>query len=246
MSNPKLGALLGSGKEAAVFEYGTLAVKLFKKAAAKHAVFREAANLALVESFGLPVPSVRGVLQIGDHWGLAMDRADGTSFADALHCRPHLVQAYLDAMVRLQLRIHSHPGTQLPSLKARLAANIRRATKLSAERRDALLNRLDGMPDGERVCHGDFHPLNILGPPDRALIVDWLDACRGEPAADVCRSYVLMRPVALELAASYVDAYIGRSGETCERVFDWLALVAAARLAEGLTDEEGALLEMVG
>lgn len=91
-----------------------------------------------------------------------------------------------------------------------------------------------------------FHLLNFLGSPGGALIVDWLDACQGEPVADVCRSYVLMRRVAPELAASYVDAYIERDGESREQVFGWLPLVAAARLAEGVTDEVDALLDMVG
>lgn len=60
-------------------------------------------------------------------------------------------------------RVRSYPGTQLPSLEARLAANIRRAMQLSTGRQDALLNRLDGMVDGERVCLGDFHLLNVWG-----------------------------------------------------------------------------------
>ena len=52
----------------------------------------------------------------------------------------------------------------------------------------ALLEAIAEMPDGDRLCHGDFHPLNILGDTADPLIIDWPDARRGEPAADVCRS----------------------------------------------------------
>ena len=38
----------------------------------------------------------------------------------------------------------------------------------------------------------DFHPKNLLGSLSHAKIIDWLDACQGDPAADVCRSYLLV------------------------------------------------------
>src|ERR1700722_8772721 len=65
MSNAPLGRLLGAGKEAGVFEYGAMVVKLYKTTAPKRSAFREASTLALVESFGLPAPRVHGVRQFG-------------------------------------------------------------------------------------------------------------------------------------------------------------------------------------
>ena len=93
--------------------------------------------------------------------------------------------------------------------------------------------------------HGDFHPFNILGPPGGALVIDWLDACSGTPAADVCRSYVLMSSADIDLAASYVAAYAEVTGTTPREIFRWLPFIAAARLAEGVPDEVDALLEIV-
>jgi aminoglycoside phosphotransferase (APT) family kinase protein len=129
------------------------------------------------------------------------------------------VPEYLKAMARLHSRLHSHPGTGLDSLKARLASNIRRATKLGEARQEVLLEQLELMPEGDRLCHGDFHPLNILRPPGGEIIVDWLDATRGDPAADVCRSFVLIRAVAPEVATAYAEAYACVGGETRERVY---------------------------
>jgi aminoglycoside phosphotransferase (APT) family kinase protein len=172
------------------------------------------------------------VLQIDDRWGVTMARADGPSFTDAMSREPDLIPAYLNAMALLQLRVHSHPGTQLASLKVRLAANIRQATMLGEMRQNDLLDRLAARPEGDRLCHGDFHPWNILGPLGREVLVDWLDASRGDPAADVCRSYVLISPSSPELASAYVDAYAG------------LPFVAAARLAEGVPNEVNGLIEM--
>jgi Phosphotransferase enzyme family len=36
------------------------------------------------------------------------------------------------------------------------------------------------MPDDDRLCHGDFHPLNVLGEASQPFVIDWPDACRGE------------------------------------------------------------------
>ena len=52
--------------------------------------------------------------------------------------------------------------------------------------------------------------------------------------------------MASEVAAAYVEAYAQVSGETRERIYRWLPFVAAARLAEGVPDEEEGLMEMAG
>jgi len=244
MSDPPLGCLIGAGKEAEIFEYGTAVVKLYRTGRPKRSAFREAAILALVESFALPVPEVQGVRRIGDRWGVIMSRAPASSFADAVRQQLGLLPAYLKEMALLHVRIHAHPGTQFPGAKPRLAADIAKAGILGRTRQDALLRRLTEMPDGDRLCHGDFHPLNILGPPGRAVIVDWPNASRGDPAADVCRSYVLIRHSAPEIASRYVDAYAAAGGTGRERVLAWLPFIAAARLAEGVADEEQELLNL--
>jgi aminoglycoside phosphotransferase (APT) family kinase protein len=240
----RLGPLIGSGKEAEVFDAGDRVVKLYRKTAKapKRAAFREAAILALVESLGLPVPSVHAVGQIDGRWGIAMTRAEGPTLADAIRS-PDQVPACLERMARLQIAIHSRPGTHFGGLKARLAANIAGMPDEALRRR--LLHGLAALPEGDRLCHGDFHPWNILGPPGREVVVDWLDACAGDPAADVCRSYVLIRPVAPDLAMAYVETYAGAADESRDRILAWLPFVAAARLAEGVPDETEALLAMV-
>jgi hypothetical protein len=244
MSNPALGRLLGSGKEAEVFEYGAVVVKLYKPGAPKSSAFREAAILAVVEAFGLPVPGVKGVNQIAGRWGVTMGRAQGPSFAAALQGRPDFVPAYLNQMALLQSRVHSHPGTQLVSLKARLAARIQQATILGGTRQDSLLTRLAALPEGDRLCHGDFHPFNVLGQFGHETIVDWLDASCGDPAADVCRSYVLLKQAAPKMAVAYVDAYARVSGGNRQTILSWLPFVAAARLAEAVPNETDELVGM--
>jgi len=212
MSEPELGRLIGSGREAEVFEYGRTVLKLYRSDVPKRSAFREAAILAIVESLEVPAPRAFGVRQIGERWGVIMSRVEGPSFADALLTRPASMPAYMKEMARLQLAVHRHTATLLSSLKIRLLGNIRKATVLGPARQSTLLDRLIDMPDGDQLCHGDFHPTNILGTPGSAFIVDWLDATRGERAADVCRSYLLIRHLDPAWALTYLDAYAAESG----------------------------------
>ena len=244
-SAPALGRLLGSGKVAEIFEFGDLVAKLYRSPAVKGSAFREAAALALAQSLGLPVPSVRAVQQIRDRWCVIMDRVDGSAFAEAGQRDPDWLRAYLAEMVRLHRLVHSRPGRGLGSMKARLQTNIRAMTNLGEARKRLLLDGLATLPEGDRLCHGDFHPWNIMGSPGQPILVDWVDACCGEPAADVCRSYVLMRPHLSDFASAYVDRYAAASAESRESILRWLPFVAAARLAEDVPDEVDSLMAMI-
>ena len=66
MSTTTPGRLLGSGKEAEVYECGELVVKLYRATASKRSAFREAAILAEIEALELPAPTVWGVRQIDE------------------------------------------------------------------------------------------------------------------------------------------------------------------------------------
>ncbi|KQX35531.1 hypothetical protein ASD04_12085 [Devosia sp. Root436] len=238
------GDLLGSGKEAEVYRQGDHVLKLSRAGASKAAAFREAANLAIVEALGLPAPAPLGVVQRGDRWGVLMTMAPGESFGAVMLRQVELVPDYLGAMAGLHARILSQPGTWQTSLSARLSSNIGRAPGLGEGERKRLLDALRERPGGGRLCHGDFHPWNILGSPHQAIVVDWLDACSGPPEADICRSYVLMKPRVPQLAEAYLAACEARGLTSRRDVLAWSPFVAAARLAEGVMDDRDELMEM--
>ncbi|HWA17786.1 MAG TPA: aminoglycoside phosphotransferase family protein [Devosia sp.] len=234
MNRDAIGALVGSGRVAEIFAYGDGVLKLYRSPDAKADAFREAAALAIAASHGLAVPEVTEVGTFDGRWGLAMGRAPGTVLAELGVGREGEVVA---EMVRLHRLIHAKSEARLPSLKERLATRIGQVTQLDSDKHARLLGKLNLLPDGDHICHGDFHPFNIMGMPGTVIVVDWLDATSGPSEADVCRSYVLLMPHMPSLAEAYLAAYCAASG--CERsgVLAWLEIVAAARLAEGTSDE---------
>ena len=206
-----MGRLLAAGQRAEVFEWGSRVVKLCRSTGSKQETFREAAIHAAVEGLGLPVPTVWSVQQIGGRWGIVFDRVDGISFAEQMRADVADVPQYLQILARLHRRIHTHRANQFNSLKVWLATNIARTILLDELRKQVLHSGLAEMPDGDRLCHGDFHPMNVLGKASQPIVIDWPNASRGDPAGDVCRSYLLLKLHAKEVAGAYLDAYCGVS-----------------------------------
>lgn len=239
------GALIGEGKVAEVFEYGEGRVlKLYRAGQPRSDAVREAEVLGVVARGGVRAPQAHEVRQFDGRWGVVMDRVAGRPFAEAMLADPAASAPYFAAMARLQAGLHSAEGAGLMPVKTRLDGKIGRAAGLADPVRQRLRDRLQALPDGDRLLHGDFHPYNILGTPEDAVIVDWLDATAGPAAADVCRSWLLMQTLSMDLAETCLGAYLAIAPMERVAVFDWLPVLAAARLTENVPDEAGALMAM--
>lgn len=240
----QIGPVIGEGNVAEVRAYGTSVLKLYWSGVSKQSAFREAMLTVQVEALGLPVLRVLGVGSHDGRWGLVMTRAEGRPLAEAMLAGPDAVGAHLDTMVRLHRQMHACAVPEFPAMKARLAGGIGRAGMLRGDLRKRLLDALAALPDGEQLCHGDFHPYNVLGAPDAAVVIDWMDATHGAVAADVCRSFLLMRSRSPELAREYVERYCAASGVAVDDVMAWAPVLAGARLAEGIAGEADTLLAL--
>ena len=137
---------------------------------------------------------------------------------------PATVPHYPELFAQLHGRIHACPANQLGSLKVRLETNISRTTLLDEPRKQILLSRLANMPEGDRLCHGDFHPMNVSGQASQPIVIDWPDACRGDPTADVCWSYLLLKLYAEEIAEPYLDACHRINNVPRWKILDWAAV----------------------
>ena len=49
--------------------------------------------------------------------------------------------------------------------------------------------------------------MNVLGEASRPIVIDWPNACRGNPAGDSCRSYLILKLHADEVAEPDLKAH---------------------------------------
>ena len=120
--------------------------------------------------------------------------------------------------------------------------------------RTAALKALETMPDGDRLCHGDFHPGNILLSQPKPVIIDWIDASIGSPLADVARTSIMLlgsaateSPMFLRkgiqiLHTIYLRRYFQLRPGGYDEYRRWLPIVAAGRLNEGIDEQDDWLL----
>lgn len=229
-----IGKRIGRGNVAEVFEYGTAVIKIYLDGGGKESAFREASTLTMLEDCELSVPVVDMVGRIEGNWAVVMSRAP--VMADVTWSGGELAA--------LHRRVHALGASRLGDLKLKIAANISSARQLGESERSSLLEKLQQLPPGDRLCHGDFHPGNILGSHEAPFIVDWVDATCGPPEADACRTYLLALNNAPELARPYLEAYVEASRCDITSILSWLPVLAAARLAENVPVEQEKLLHL--
>jgi aminoglycoside phosphotransferase (APT) family kinase protein len=256
--------LLAEGREAEVFlqDDGTV-LKLMRDPAWGERVHREASALRALTAAGVAAPAVYGVVVVDGRPGLVSERIDGVDLIARMARNPLIVDRVAAALARAHVAMHQvvAPGS-LPDLKAEQRVRIERADPLPSEMRGPILTVLDALPPGDRLCHGDLHPGNMLGELRAPVVIDWGDASRGDPMADMVRTSLLLRvgvpppgaPRLIQLLAPvgrgilsrrYVAHYRRLRPIDMTLLARWRLVRAAARLAEGIEEENPALLRIV-
>jgi len=254
-----LGPRLGAGREAEVYAYGDSTVlKLYRPGFGGHTV--EAAALRSLDGAGI-APRLLDVVDHIERTGLVMERFDGTDMLTLLQRQPWRLLGLADALANAHRAVNRVAApADLPNLRPVLAARIHDAA-MPSQLRDFAIRVLDGLPDGDRLCHGDYHPGNVLLTADRTAVIDWPGAARGVPEADHARTLLLLRwanplpgtrlPSRALIAAGrsllarqYARTY-QRSGPSVRQVDSWLLVHAAARLSEGIQAEHTTLIGML-
>lgn len=187
--------MLAQGREAEVFLQadGTV-LKLLRNPEFEVLVRREATALDVVRASGHGGPTVHGIVTVDGRPGLVMDRVEGADLLTALGVRPWLVYRTGAVMARTHVAMHECVAPDsLPDLREELRFRIEGAPDLAPELASYALGVLEGLPSGDRLCHGDFHPGNILGPWRRPVVIDWGGVSRGDPDADVARTLLILR-----------------------------------------------------
>ena len=259
------GEWLAEGREAEVFVLpdGTV-LKLMRDPGDADRVAREAAALRVLAAGGYPAPTLMGTTTVDGRPGLVTTRVHGTDMLSALERRPQSVFRAADAMGALHAAMHDRVApADLPDLHDVVRDRVAAAGALDVVLRHRVLGLLASLPHGDRLCHYDLHLGNVLADPAAPVVIDWGDASRGAPVADVARTTVLHRfarlppgapTVARVLApvgrrvimARYRRAYGAAAGRVDEALLErWVLVVAAGRLSEPVPGDHAALLRHV-
>jgi aminoglycoside phosphotransferase (APT) family kinase protein len=257
-----LGGLtrIGEGREAEVFALDDRRVlRLARTGALSAQLDEEHAALAAAHAAGAPVPEVFERVDIDGRPGLVVERLSAGNLLLEIGQRPWRVLPIGRTLASLHARIHQVVAPEaLPSVHERVRTRLE-SPLVPDDVRARALELLETLPEGDRLCHGDFHPANVLvGPDGDARVIDWTAASRGEPAADVARSRLIVLNGAVGPDATVAVRALARVGRRVlwqryraaypvarEAAVDrWFAVMAAARLAEDIREERATILRL--
>jgi Ser/Thr protein kinase RdoA (MazF antagonist) len=219
----------------------------------------------IVHATGLNVPQPFERVEAEGRPGIVYTRVHGRTMLSHIGASPFKSLGFARMLAQLHADMHSKPGApDLPDVNDRLTRKIQAIEGAPPEIREMVLEKLITLPTGDRLLHGDFHPDNVIlaptGQGHLPIIIDWPDAARGYPLADVARTSLLIRagglpeqPVLRFLIGLfrntfhriYLSTYFKHSPSSRGELKTWLLPVTFVRLSENIESERRWLVREV-
>jgi uncharacterized protein (TIGR02172 family) len=217
---------------------------------------------AIVQA-GIPAPKIYGLIEVNGRPGILYERIDGPSLTGLIEQSPLRLRKHAGVLARLHAVLHRHTVAGLPRQKDILAWQVQEAAVLPAAIRNSVLSLLDRLPDGDSLCHNDFHPLNVLIGPGGPVIIDWESASLGSPCADVARTSLTvalarpaqgfpnfwMKKVAEFYLPAFTSAYLARyrlfANDRLPDLHSWQTVQAAAKVQYEAPANQGMWIEVI-
>jgi len=255
--------LIGRGRIAEVFTWGDAqVVKLFYAGQALDWIKEEARISRLVYETGVATPAVGDVIEVEGRHGIIYERVHGSSMLTDMSSKPWKVFQSAKMLAKLHASMHEKKVTSLPSQRQNLQHSIQSIPSLTNQKKEAILSVLDNLPDDHVLCHGDFHPDNVVVSADGAMVIDWTTASQGNPLADAARTSLILQMGELPPSAPILVQWMTRIGRSlfhqaylryyfqyhrdgAQEFARWQLPMAAARLSDGIVEEQVQLLSLI-
>jgi uncharacterized protein (TIGR02172 family) len=245
--------VLASGITADIFPWGNDRVlKLLHQHFPSSKAEREFEISRAVHAVGVSVPMAIDVIQVGGRYGIVFERVEGPTLFRLGQNRPWLMFQFARQLAELHAQIHTRIApSSLPSQHADIDRRIKQNSMLSESDKQIAHRILPELPLGEALCHGDFHPGNILISHHGPVVIDWETASRGDPFGDVARTLVLLQsahppastPAQIRflinmtrspICNSYLRRYLELRPAVNDVISRWMLAQRAASGAEGI------------
>ena len=207
----------------------------------------EAACHEWLADCGYPVPRMLEVLDpdvVAPRPTQVMVRAPGRMLFDAVKHEPWTTRRRLNQLAGLHVELHRLPVDGFPetadlvdrrlALPRGVAAGFDDpALSAALQQVEELVPRLRAAPVS--VCHGDFHPLNVVVDGTSASVIDWSDAGIGDRHADVARTILLFELAGIATTKRFERSVLNIVGpfvaKAYGRAYERLLPLDAERLA---------------
>jgi aminoglycoside phosphotransferase (APT) family kinase protein len=146
---------------------------------------------------GVRSPRAMELVDVDNRRGIIFEWAGKTDLMNAKLQNPLNVASGARFMAKVQLAYLGYEAEQLPDIKAealRMSRLLPEGT-IRTDQYPKLEQYLARLPDGNTICHMDFHPGNILldsGGYEPYQVIDWAEAVKGPAEADIAMTSLIL------------------------------------------------------
>lgn len=239
----KCGKIIGIGNTATVYEWGKdKVIKLFHQDYPKDAIEKEFFNSIAIRNMNFEKPNAYEIIACKERIGIIYDRINGESLQDWV-LKTGDVQECAVYMASLHKLIIKNKIEGIPSYKDFLKFHISKAPSINLKQQKEVFVDIDLLPDGDTLCHGDFHPGNIIISNGRVITIDFMNICKGNLLYDIARTVFLLEytPVPVEAGnweellnfkKVLADLYLKQMKVSRDMIQNYLTIIILARKGE--------------
>lgn len=214
----------GHSAEIYLTEEGEI-LKLFPRGFPKDYVEFEYRNAKALDAMALPVPQAKRIVMVDESPFESLDVC-----MMPYYIRRGILYEYIEGetMHKNDLAMFCALQRDFLSKKAPELMDYREFLRtLVQEKADpSLLEKIDALPDGDALLHGDFHPKNIIIKKDGdPVVIDFMNVCRGDALFDIARTYFLLS----EQDEAFAEAYLLEMGTEKEELTPFLDVIKETR-----------------
>lgn len=233
--------LIAQRKNKEIYVDNDKVIKLFVEEHSQSDILNEALNQSRVDEYSnLNVPKLVEVRKLENRWAIVSERVEGKTISQMMKEQPEKTDEYLNLFVDVQLTILSNEVPLLNRIKEKFTRKLENATNIDENTKYELLQRLQGMKNHNKLCHGDYHPSNVIVKEDGTVyVIDWAHVTQGNASADAARTFLLFSiDNNEELAEKYLNLFANKSGIEKSHIQRWIPIVAATQMTKNIPEEQ--------
>lgn len=235
--------VIREGNTATVYEWTDGKVlKLFHHNYPADAIKKEFNNAMAISNMEFLKPNAYEIVAFDHRIGITYDHIKGESLQDWT-LRTENLGGCAAEMAKLHREILRNKAENIPYYKDLLRSDLLKVAPENPKAYNEALGLLEDLEGGDTLCHGDFHPGNILIDNGEIAVIDFMNICHGPDLYDIARTVYLVEytPVAVELMKvdgikemkkAIADQYLIEMQVTREMISDYIAVITVARKGE--------------
>lgn len=219
---------IAEGNTAEIFEIDEKKIlKLFKTGYSKSTAYYEYNNHYMVSRVMENIPKLYEFIEENQRFGFIMEKVQGKSLASLMLDDYTFEQAMETFTILHKNWLTKTMDGAVPYTEWML--HVFNGKSNSGD----LADKIKNLPSGNTLCHGDFHPYNIILTNERDfVIIDFANVCKAPKEYDVARTYFLLKEAVTEKIVA--ELYLEKMQMEYSDIRVYIEVLETLRPAEGV------------